>query len=447
LDDPGTPELFSLLSAFALDPNLLWGIPALIILLVFSALISGSEVAFFSLSSSNLEDLRTSQTGSSKAIIDLMEKPKLLLATILIANNFINVSIIILSTLFTDNLFRFIEHEITLFLLQVVLVTFLILLIGEVIPKVYATKHNAKLAALMAFPLLFLRRLFKPVSLIMVYSTGFIDKRIKHQSHNISVNDLSHALDLTDTKQMSGNEKQILKGIVRFGKTDVKQIMTSRVNVSAIEYETGFSELLKKIEDYGFSRIPIYRDTFDHIAGILYIKDILPYLTEKDEFQWQNLLRSPYFVPENKKIDDLLKEFQVKKTHLAVVVDEYGGTSGVVTLEDIMEEIVGEISDEFDEEEPEYSKLDEHNYIFEGQTALNDLYRVLKIDGEAFEQVKGESDTLAGLILELEGRIPEKGAQIHFHPLTFTIEAVDTRRIKSVKVTISTDAYKNAGKA
>jgi putative hemolysin len=447
LDDPGTPELLSLLSVFALDPNLLWGLPALIVLLIFSALVSGSEVAFFSLSSAKLEEVKNSPAGSSKAIIELLEKPKLLLATILIANNFINVSIIILSTLFTDNLFQFVEHKLTLFLLQVVLVTFLILLIGEVIPKVYATTHSKKLASMMAFPLLFLRSLFKPVSLLLVYSTGIIDKRIKQKSHNISVNDLSHALELTDTKQISGNEKQILKGIVRFGKTDVKQIMTSRVNVSAIEFETGFSELLKKIEDYGFSRIPVYRDTFDHIAGILYIKDILPFLSEKDEFEWQKLLRTPYFVPENKKIDDLLKEFQVKKTHLAVVVDEYGGTSGVVTLEDIMEEIVGEISDEFDEEELEYSKLDEHNYIFDGHTALNDLYRVLKIDGEAFEQVKGESDTIAGLILELEGRIPEKGAQINLYPLTFMIEAVDTRRIKSVKVTINTDAYKNAGKA
>jgi putative hemolysin len=434
---------FLTLSSVNIDTFLIPGTVAMLILLLISALVSGSEVAFFSLSPGDLEELKSSPSGTAKTILDLLEKPKLLLATILIANNFINVSIIILSTVLTNNIFTYITNPVTLFVLQVVIVTFLILLIGEVIPKVYATSNQRRLASLMSYPLSVLRKVFKPISYLLIYSTRLIDRRVKQKGHNISVNDLSHALELTDTRQISGNEKQILRGIVRFGNTDVKQIMTSRVNVSAIDKEADFQELLEKIESYGFSRIPVYEETFDHIIGILYIKDILPFLSEPKEFNWQQLLRPPFFVPENKKIDDLLKEFQHKKTHLAVVVDEYGGTSGVVTLEDIMEEIVGEISDEFDDEELAYSKLDDNTYVFEGQTALNDLYRVLKIDGDEFEEAKGDSDTLAGFILELEGRIPSKGTEINFHHFTFKIESADSRRIKTVKVSFSQEIKHN----
>ncbi|MBA3901614.1 MAG: gliding motility-associated protein GldE [Bacteroidetes bacterium] len=409
----------------------------MLILLLFSALVSGSEVAYFSLSPGDMEELKNSESNVSETILELLQTPKRLLATILIANNFINVSIIILSTVIIDSIFDYITNPTTLFLIQVVVVTFLILLIGEVIPKVYANSYQKKLAIFMAYPLVVMQKIFWPISFLLVYSTRLIDKRIKQKGHSISVNDLSHALELTDTRQITGNEKLILKGIVKFGNTDVKQIMTSRVNVSAIDYDTGFQDLLYKIVDYGFSRIPVYVETFDHISGILYIKDVLPFLNEEKTFEWQKLLRPPFFVPENKKIDDLLKEFQTKKTHLAVVVDEYGGTSGVVTLEDIMEEIVGEISDEFDEDELAYSKLDDYNYIFEGQTALNDLYRVLNIDGDQFEEEKGDSDTLAGFILELEGKFPEKGAEINFQEFTFKIESVDSRRIKMVKLTIN----------
>lgn len=413
------------------------GSMAMLLLLILSGLVSGSEVAYFSLSPADLEELESASDNSSKTVLHLLEKPKRLLATILIANNFINVSIVVLSTVLTDKLFYMITDPVALFFIQVLLVTFLILLMGEVIPKIYANTHQKIMAKLMAYPILILVKVFKPLSLLLVNSTKIIDKRFKKKGHTISVSDLSHALELTTTEETSGNEQQILKGIVKFGNTDVKQIMKSRVNVSAFEYDIDYKTLLDKIVESGFSRIPIYKENFDTISGILYIKDLLPYLNNDAGFEWQKLLRPPIFVPENKKIDDLLKEFQRKKIHLAVVVDEYGGSSGIVTLEDIMEEIVGEISDEFDEEELVYSKLDEHNYVFEGKTALNDLYRVLNIDGDIFEQTKGESDTLAGFILELEGAFPAKGAEINFNNYTFKIESVDSRRIKTVKVTIN----------
>jgi putative hemolysin len=436
LDDQSSLEiLYLLVGNISNQPYLLLGGMAMLILLFFSGLISGSEVAFFSLSPSDMEDLRSSSANTAKIALDLLEKPKFLLATILIANNLINVTIIVISTLLGNHIFGFIQNSIAQFLLQVLLVTFLILLAGEVIPKIYANSHQKKLASFMAFPLYFLTKIFKPLSFLLVFTTGIIDKRIRQTNPQISVDDLSHALDLTDSTEITGNEKQILKGIVKFGNTDVKQIMKSRVNVSAFEYHTDFSNLIEKIVESGFSRIPVYNETFDNIVGILYIKDLLPYLNEK-KFEWQKLLRPPFFVPENKKIDDLLKEFQHKKIHLAVVVDEYGGASGIVTLEDIMEEIVGEISDEFDEEDLAYSKLDDRNYVFEGKTALNDVYRVLRIDGEIFEQEKGDADTIAGFILEKAGRIPQKDAEIKFHNFTFKIESVDSRRIKTVKVTI-----------
>ena len=408
----------------------------MLVLLSLSGLISASESAYFSLAPGDIEDLKNLPSNSSKTVLQLLERPKRLLATILIANNFINVGIVILSTMLTDKIFVSVTNPATLFILQVFLVTFLILVFGEVIPKIYATSYQKTLAILMAFPILIMVRIFKPLSSLLVNLTKLIDKRFKQQGHNISVSDLSHALELTTYEQISGNEQQILKGIVKFGNTDVKQIMKSRVNVSAFEYELDFKALLNKIVESGFSRIPVYKETFDNIAGILYIKDLLPFLDAPADFEWQKLLRPPFFVPENKKIDDLLRDFQTKKIHLAIVIDEYGGSSGVVTLEDIMEEIVGEISDEFDEEELVYSKLDDYNYIFEGTTALNNLYRVLNIDGEEFEPTKGEADTLAGFILELEGKFPEKGAEIKFNNYTFKIESVDSRRIKTVKLTI-----------
>ena len=420
-----------------INPLLVYGIASMCLLLVCSALISASENAFFSLTNKELDIINKNPSLAGKMVLHLLEKPKRLLATVLIANNLVNVGIVIISTVISHDLLKYFNNPALEFLVQVILVTFLILLIGEVIPKVYASSHPLKTAYIMAYPIFIIRIVFKPISEILVYSTSIIDKRIKQKSHAISVDELSHALDLTANEQTSESEKKILKGIVKFGNTDVKQIMTPRISVQAFEYEVDFKTLLNKIVESGFSRVPVYKETLDNISGVLYIKDLLSHIDKTENFEWQKLLRPAFFVPENKKIDDLLKEFQETKIHLAIVIDEYGGTSGILTLEDILEEIVGDISDEFDEEETIYSKIDENNYIFEGRTPLNDIYRILKIDGEIFEKSKGESDTLAGFILEQSGKIPTRGTLINFDNYVFKIEGVDKRRIKTIKVTIN----------
>lgn len=405
------------------------------ILLLCSALISGSEVAYFSLSGSELDHLRVSKNKSEIRVIELLERPKRLLATILIANNFINVGIVILSTFIIDGLFTFNNYQLK-FLIQVVAVTFVLLLIGEVIPKVYATRKAERLAGAMALPLFYIQFIVKPISSILVHSTNFIDKRIKRKGHNISVGELSHALELSSDENGKDEDQKILEGIVKFGNTDVKQIMTSRIDVVPIEITATYKEVVATILDCGYSRIPVYKENFDNIAGVLYIKDLLPHLDNED-FDWTSILRNPFFVPENKKIDDLLREFQSKKIHLAIVVDEYGGTSGIVSLEDVLEEIVGEISDEFDDDDLIYSKLDEFNYIFEGKAPLNDVYRVLQVESEeVFEEQKGEAETLAGFLIELKGKIPKKGEKVRFKQYLFTVEAADKRRVKRIKVTI-----------
>lgn len=405
------------------------------ILLLCSALISGSEVAYFSLSGSELDHLRVSKNKSEIRVIELLERPKRLLATILIANNFINVGIVILSTFIIDGLFTFNNYQLK-FLIQVVAVTFVLLLIGEVIPKVYATRKAERLAGAMALPLFYIQLIVKPISSILVHSTNFIDKRIKRKGHNISVGELSHALELSSDENGKDEDQKILEGIVKFGNTDVKQIMTSRIDVVPIEITATYKEVVATILDCGYSRIPVYKENFDNIAGVLYIKDLLPHLDNED-FDWTSILRNPFFVPENKKIDDLLREFQSKKIHLAIVVDEYGGTSGIVSLEDVLEEIVGEISDEFDDDDLIYSKLDEFNYIFEGKAPLNDVYRVLQVESEeVFEEQKGEAETLAGFLIELKGKIPKKGEKVRFEQYLFTVEAADKRRVKRIKVTI-----------
>lgn len=442
MEDPDSSDPYSWLFLatfnFLLQPfslGLLIALLAMLLLLICSALVSGAEVAYFSLNHSNIEWLKNSRAKTSKIILKHLDVPKRLLATILITNNFVNVAIIILSTYVAIEMFDFSQSPVLSFTIQVIAITTLILLIGEVIPKVYATHHSIPLAALMAYPLLFLGKILRPLSYLLISSTSIIHNKIKQKQHNLSVDELSDVLELT-SEDAPEEEQKILKGIVKFGNTDVKQIMKSRVDVTAIDYNTNYDDLISTILDCGFSRIPVYKENFDNIAGILYIKDLLPSLNGKKDFNWQPLIRTPFFVPENKKIDDLLTEFQEKKIHLAIVVDEYGGTSGVVTLEDIIEEIVGEISDEFDTEELVYSKLDESNYIFEGKTALNDLYRILGIEGDIFEETKGDSDTLAGFILELAGKIPENDEKITFENFVFTIEAADKRRIKRVKVTI-----------
>lgn len=408
---------------------------AMFLLLIASALISGSEVAYFSLSPTDKEEIEGNRVKAANIILSLLERPKRLLATILIANNFVNVAIVILSTYISEGLMpESLSVETKLFI-QVVVVTFLLLLLGEVIPKVYANRSPLKLASFMAYVIYYLRSILTPFSSILVSSTNFIDKRIKKKGHNISVDELSHALELTSDEKQQGEDHKILEGIVKFGNTDVKQVMTSRVDTICLDIEKPFKEVVEIILDSGYSRIPAFSDSFDNIKGVLYIKDILPHL-QKEEFDWTKILRKPFFVPENKKIDDLLREFQTMKIHLAIVVDEYGGSSGIISLEDILEEIVGEISDEFDDDDLVYSKLDDHNYVFEGKTALNDMYRVLDIDEELFEEAKGEAETLAGLVLELFGKIPLKGEKTRLNDYLITIEAADKRRVKRVKLTL-----------
>lgn len=408
----------------------------LLILLATSALISGAEVAFFALKPHELEKIKTQKSKKAKLIDGFLSKPKELLATILITNNFVNVGIIILATYISGSLIDFQGNEWLQFIIQVIIITFLLLLFGEVLPKVYANNNAVRFVGFIVRPLSIFDKVFKPLSQILVVSSRIIDRKLQGKSHKLSVDDLSNALELTSDENEDKNEKKILEGIVKFGNTDVKQIMRSRIDVTALDQKSSFQQVLKTIRNTGYSRIPIYENSFDKIQGILYIKDLLPYLNKSEKLNWNELIREVFFVPENKKIDDLLKEFQEKKIHLAIVVDEYGGTSGIVTLEDIIEEIVGDISDEFDDDNIIYSKLDEHNYVFEGKTALNDFYRILSIDGERFENAKGESDSLAGFILELTRTMPKKDEKISFDNYTFTIEGVNKRRVTRIKVSV-----------
>ena len=406
----------------------------IIVLLICSALISGSEVAFFSLSPSDLEKLNNTKSKSSQRVLKHIEKPKDLLATILITNNFANVAIVIVSTYIISHWLNFKGMSVfAISAIEIGLVTFIILLIGEIIPKVYATNNAAQLAKLMALPLSILQKLFYPIAIVLVNGTSFIDKRIKKKAGDVSVDDLENALEITDKTERSPDEQRILEGIVKFGNTDVKQIMKSRMDVTAVQEGTPFKELIETVIQSGYSRIPVYNNSLDTITGILYVKDLIAHLHLND-YPWEEKIRQPVFVPENKKIDDLLKDFQESKVHIAIVVDEYGGSSGIVTLEDIIEEIIGDISDEFDDDKLVYSKINNTTYIFEGKTPLNDLYRALNIEGAEFEENKGESDTIAGFLIEQAGKILMKNEKINFGNYTFTIEASDPRKIKQVKV-------------
>lgn len=407
----------------------------MILLLIASALISGSEVAFFSLSPKSLSKLKKSKVATDSLVLELLDKPKRLLATILIGNNFVNVGIVILSTFITLSIFDFSASPTVGFIFQVIIVTFLLLLFGEIIPKVYATKYALSFAQFMVYPILFMGKIFRPISSFLIYSTSIVNKRIERKSKNISIDDLSHALDLTSEELE--DDKKILKGIVKFGNIEVKKIMKSRVDIVAVDISTEYKSLISTIIDSGYSRIPIYEENFDDIKGILYIKDLLPHLDKKDDFQWSKLIRTPYFVPETKKISDLLEEFQEKKIHLAIVIDEYGGTSGIITLEDIIEEIVGEISDEFDEDETQFSKIDANSFLFEGKTLLNDFYKIIETEDDIFDDVKGDADTLAGLILEIKGEIPKQHEVINYKNYEFKIKAADNRRIKQIIVKIN----------
>lgn len=408
---------------------------AVFLLLVCSAMISASEVAFFSLSQKELDEIK--QDSLRKNVQQLLGYPKKLLATILIANNSVNIAIVILSGfLMTDLLSEVQWPEWLLFTIQVGVVTFFILLFGEIVPKIYATYQPLSIIKIMTTPLGVLNVALSWVSAPLIVSGNFLDKRLKKHELSLSANELNRVIEMTNDESVTEEEKKIWKGVVEFGTITVKETMKPRTDVMAVEYDTSFQELLGFILQAGYSRIPVYRENFDHIDGVLYIKDVLPYIHEEGNFAWQQLIRPPFFVPENKMIDDLLKEFQEKKMHMAIVVDEFGGTSGIVTLEDIIEEIVGEINDEFDDEDVIYSKLDEHNYVFEGKTTLVNLCRIIQIPYEQIEPFAGDADTLAGLILNVNERLPERGQVITITNLRFTIESVDKRRIKRVKVTI-----------
>lgn len=425
----------SFLFAYTFDTNLVFGFVAIFALLFCSALISGAEVALFSLSQKDLDDTLQEHPSKGKIITKLLEKPKKLLATLLVANNFINIGVVILFLFIGKNWFAAVSSPILKFSIEVVIVTFLILLFGEVLPKVYASRNNIKFAKRVAYPVAVLDKLLSPISLPMRKVTIYLHNKLGKQKTNFSVDQLSQALELTDSDESSSEEQKILEGIVTFGNTDAKQVMSPRMDIFALEKEESFAVIYSKIIEKGFSRIPVYRDNIDQIEGVLFVKDLLRHI-DKDEFDWKTLIREPFFIPENKKIDNLLKDFQNMKSHLAIVVDEYGGTSGIVSLEDIIEEIVGDISDEFDGDNSNFSKIDDKNYVFEGKTNLKDFYRVIDVDEELFEIKKGEAETLAGFILEILGNFPKKDQKIVFENCTFTIEVVDKKRVKQIKVTI-----------
>ena len=435
------PEPTFLLILFAESINywLISSIIVLLLLLVLSALISGAEVAFFSLTREDITKASESKSSIQKTVVSLLKNPPKLLATILISNNFINILIVLIFAYIGDMVFSQISSEVLKFAIEIILVTFLILLFGEVLPKVYATRNSLKFASFMAYPLKVLSSLLTVVSAPLMSLTNIVENRLGKKQSNLSVEKLSQALELTSNEATSKDEQKILEGIVNFGNTDTSQIMIPRIDIFALSIDETYESIVSKIVKKGFSRNPVYNENIDEIIGVLYAKDLLPHLNEEN-FEWQKLIRKPYFVPENKKLDDLLKEFQEKKNHLAIVVDEYGGTSGIITLEDVIEEIVGDISDEFDDEDLPYTKLDTNNYLFEGKTNLKDFYKILEIDNaDLFDENKGESETIAGFILEIYGKFPRKNEVIKFLNYSFKIESMDKKRIKQVKITISSN--------
>ena len=402
-----------------------------------------NKVGIMAQALTQIEELESSDNRLRQQVVTLLHRPKKLLATILVANNFVNVGIVILSTYMVannipkENLDYMLAGVVPLArIIEVFGITMIVLLFGEIIPKVYANQYAVAFSSFMSFPLYYLSLVFSFLSVPLIKMTSVVDRLAEKNDNGISVDELSHALELTaDATPKDKEDRKILEGIVKFGNTDVKQIMKPRPDIEAVEASCNYHELLEKILDSGYSRVPIFKDTLDNILGVIHVKDLLPHMDQPEDFDWLSLKRDPFFVPESKMIDDLLEEFRFKKVHLAIVVDEYGGCEGLVTLEDILEEIVGDISDEFDDDEVVYSKLDDDNFVFEGKTNLKQFYRIMKVEGERFEQNKGEADTLAGFILEQAGKIPAKNQRVKFEEFEFTIESVDKRRIKRVKVT------------
>ena len=405
------------------------------ILLIFSGYASGSEIAFFSLSPNDLNELDEEKNKSDQQIIRLREESERTLATILITNNLVNVTIIMLCNYFFDHVIDFGMAYWLQFVVITVLLTFLLLLFGEIMPKVYAGQHALAFCRFSAGGILRLSSLFHPLSSVLMRSGMLAEKVVQKENHTLSVDDLEQALELTDENELR-EEKNMLEGIVRFGDETAKEVMTSRQDVVDLDFRSSFPDVLKCIVENNYSRIPVYQGSIDNIRGILYIKDLLPHLSKPATFRWQSLIRPPYFVPETKKIDDLLRDFQENKVHIAIVVDEFGGTSGIITLEDILEEIVGEINDEYDEEEKSYTKVNANTYIFEGKTLLSDFYKILDLDDETFEEVEGDADSLAGLLLEIKGDFPKLNEKIDYQNFTFVVSELDGHRISKIKVII-----------
>lgn len=426
----------SLLLQATFDSTFWIGFIIILILLLCSAFISGTEVALFSLNNSDLESAKEENLSRGKVLEQLLRNPKKLLASILIANNFVNVGIVLVFALIKEPLFANITLDWLQWTLEVIVVTFLILMFGEILPKIYASRNKLYFAQKMTYPTHYLNQFFSVLSAPMTRISEWIEHKLGNQKTSISIDQLSQALELTSTENTTKEEQKILEGIVSFGNTEASQVMSPRIDVFGIEINQSFKEVMTSIVAKGYSRIPVYEESLDHIVGVLYIKDLIPHL-HQNNFAWNTLIREPFFIPENKKLDDLLKEFKSMKNHLAIVVDEFGGTSGLVTLEDIIEEIVGDISDEFDDENLNYSQIDERNFLFEGKINLKDFFRITGLEEDDFETHKGDAETLAGFILEIFAALPKKGQKITFKQHVFSIEAVDNKRIKQIKVTLA----------
>jgi gliding motility-associated protein GldE len=418
----------------------LLGFALVLAMLAMSALMSGSETAFFSLSPQDIDEIKKRKDKISDYLVKLLDKQDYLLAAVLIFNNFINIAIVIISTYLTHSLVDFGDNLLLGFIIEVVVITFVLVLFGEVMPKILAANRPAGVFAFVAKPLTIILKIAKPLSFVLMSTTTWLNKKFTNRKSNVSIDDLSDAIDVTDK---SIGDKKILKSIVELTNIDVKDIMHPRIDVDAINIEANFKELLRFVVDCGYSRLPVYEENFDNIKGILFVKDLLTYLDKDENFVWQSLIRDAYFVPENKKINDLLKEFQQKSIHMAVVVDEYGGTSGIITLEDILEEIVGEISDENDESQKQYTRLSKDTYLFEAKIMLNDFCKIMNIDNDYFDEANGDPETLAGFILESKGEIPACGDEIEFKQFLFRVESRDAKRIKEIKVTVKSHSYEN----
>lgn len=425
------PSLFLLFNIFDYV-----GILPIIALLICSGLISGTEVAFFSLTSNNIDEAKEIDASKGNILEKLLNNPKQLLATLLIANNFVNIGIVILFSV--NNWLDAIAIEWLRFVIEVIVITVIILLFGEILPKIYANRNNVQFALMMAFPINILNKILLPLNLPMKNATMFLEKKMRKEKSNLSVDTLSQALDLTHKDENNGDENKILEGIVKFGNTNASEVMRPRIDVFAIDINDKFETIFPEILEKGYSRIPVYEENIDQIKGILFTKDLLPHFNTPN-FEWQSLIREPFFAPENKKLDDILKDFKTLKYHLAIVVDEYGGTSGIITLEDIIEEIVGDLSDEFDETQLNYTKINDNTYIFEGKLSLKDFFKIVEIDESKIEKVRGEAETLAGFLLELLSNFPKKGQKIDFENYTFIIEQMDKKRIKQIKLIINNE--------